>query len=695
MDFDDSRYYINRELSWLEFNDRVLEEAQDKGNPLFERLKFLAITASNLDEFFMIRVAGLIRQEETGYHIPDSAGLYPEEQLKKISERAHEMVLKQNNCFNRSILTALEKEDIYFLEYKHLNDLQKEFAKRYFNSTVFPILTPMAIDSSRPFPLLNNKSLVYLIELQGEEESLFAVTQVPTVIPRIIELPVSDGSKREFIFLENIIREFIGELFNGHTVLKTALFRITRNSDFEIDEEDTPDLINEIERYIKQRKWGKPVRLEVEKDMSKSSVKFLKKELDVLDADLYEIKGILDHTVWFQFYDFKGFEFYKREVLRPNPVVQFINKTAFEAIKEEDILVHHPYDSFDSIMYLLKSSAIDPNVLAIKQTLYRVSGNSPIVNMLMEAAENGKQVTVVVELKARFDEENNINWAKKLEKSGCHVVYGLPGLKTHCKALLIVRKEADGIKRYVHMGTGNYNDSTAKSYTDIGFFTCKETFGQDISALFNVLTGYSKVSYWNKIVVAPMGLREMFLKEIKREEENAREGKPAQIIAKMNSLVDKDMIKALYRASASGVKINLIVRGVCCLRSGIEGVSENIKVVSIVDRFLEHSRIYYFENNQNPRIYLSSADWMPRNLDRRVEAAFPIEEKELKEKIIDILNTTLSDTDKLRVQQKDGSYERVDKRGKEHINSQLTLYREARDHYINFLKQKEDEGDIK
>ncbi|MBE6011565.1 MAG: RNA degradosome polyphosphate kinase [Lachnospiraceae bacterium] len=689
MDLSNKKYYINRELSWLEFNDRVLEEAQDKKNPLIERLKFLAITSSNLDEFFMVRVSTLVSQIEAGRGLPDPSGLSPLEQLKKISIRVHDMVSKQYSCLYRSILPSLEKEEIYFLSYNDLSPKQEEFTRRYFNSTIFPILTPMAIDNSRPFPLLNNKALVYLIELESEnddEENLHAVMQVPTVIPRIIELPKTEESKREFIFLEDIIKNFISELFEGHKVLKSALFRITRSSDFEIDEEDAPDLINEIEKYIKQRKWGKPVRLEIEKDMSKSSVSFLKKELDVQEEDLYRIKGFLDSTVWFQFEGFKGFEHLKNSTLRPNPVTDFMDKDIFETIREKDILLHHPYDSFSCVIDFLREAALDPQVLAIKQTLYRVSGNSPVVNALMEAAENGKQVTVVVELKARFDEENNINWARKLEQAGCHVVYGLTGLKTHCKALLVVRKEEDRIRRYVHLSTGNYNDSTAKLYTDIGYFTCKETFGKDISALFNVLTGYSKITGWNKIYVAPAGLRKMIIKEIEREEENALAGRPAQIIAKMNSLVDEEIIKALYKASEAGVKINLIVRGICCLRSGVPELSENIKVVSIVDRFLEHSRIYYFENDQNPRIFLASADWMPRNFDRRVEIAFPIEEKDLKEEIINMLDITLSDTDKLRIQKADGLYERVDKRGKEHINSQLVFYERSRKKYLDFLK---------
>jgi polyphosphate kinase len=552
----------------------------------------------------------------------------------------------------------------------------------------------MAIDQSHPFPLLNNKSLNLIaeIEVEGGDACSYAVVQVPTVVPRVVELPASErfAEKREFMLLEVIIGEFIDKLFTGYKVIDSSVFRITRNTDVEIDEEDAEDLLNEMEKTIKRRKWGEPVRLEVSRSMSQRSKKFLKKSFGLDAENIYEQVGVLDPTVWMSFYSFKGFERLKDKPLPPVPSADFAGRNdCFEVIREKDVLVHHPYDSFDCVVDFVQSAATDPQVLAIKQTLYRVSGNSPIVNALISAAENGKQVTVLVELKARFDEENNIIWARKLEQSGCHVVYGLVGLKTHCKICLVVRKEEDGIRRYVHLGTGNYNDSTARLYTDIGLFTCKETFGQDVSALFNVLTGYSVNTGWNKISVAPVSLREAFLTHIHNETQNAKDGKEAAIVAKMNSLVDIEVIRALYAASAAGVRIKLLVRGICCLKAGIEGVSENITVMSIVGRFLEHSRIFYFENGGSPRLFLSSADWMPRNLDRRVEVAFPVEKAELKEKLVEILDLSMSDTIKLRIQRPDGSYEKVDKRGKEHINSQLRFHELAAGR-IGTAKKEED-----
>ena len=669
--------YFNRELSWLEFNERVLEEAQDKTNPLMERLKFLAITASNLDEFYMVRVSGL--WEIIGSKQQDPSGLTPKQQLGRISGRTREMINKQYSCLNRSLIPALEKEGIRFLEYKDLNGDQLEFAARYFNSTVYPILTPMAIDQNRPFPLLNNKSLHIVTTLRkpSEEEDFFAVMQIPTVIPRIIELSGEEGI-RCFMFLEDLVNENIGGCFPGFTVADTAYFRLIRNSDLIIDEEDAGDIRDEMERSIKRRKWGDPVRLSIGKGMSKASRRFLQTALDLDDEEIFEISGPLDLTVWMGFSALEGCDRLRNNPLPPQPSVDFMGRgDIFEVIRENDILIHHPYESFESVIDFVNASANDPDVLAIKQTLYRVSGDSPVVKALMQAAENGKQVTVLVELKARFDEENNINWAKKLENSGCHVIYGLVGLKIHCKICLVVRREEDGIRRYIHLGTGNYNDNTAKIYTDLGFFTCRETFGQDISALFNVLTGYSAISSWNKISVAPLSMRAMFVNCIENEERNAKEGKEARIHAKMNSLVDVDIINALYRASAAGVEIKLLVRGICCLCPGIPGVSENITVLSIIDRFLEHSRIFYFENGGNPKIYLSSADWMPRNLDRRVEVTFPVEDERLMRELASVLELSFSDTVKLRILRRDGGYVRVDRRGKPNFRSQHEFYDRA------------------
>lgn len=672
VNLENPELYVNRELSWLEFNQRVLEEAFDKSNPILERFKFLAITASNLDEFFMVRVSGLMDQVFAGSEKKDPSGLTPAGQLKAISQKVHDLVRKQYSCLNRSLIPALIDEGISFAGYNDLSKAQREFVKEYFTSTIFPITTPMAIDKSRPFPLVANKSLNLIVEMDTDEPN-YAVVQIPSVIPRITELP-AEGDKRQFIFLEEIISHYIDKLFPGYKVKSAYNFRITRNSDLNIDEDDSQDLLIEIEESIKKRKWGYPVRLEVEKGICSESYEFLKQQLEVDEEDIYIGNGIIDLTSLFAVSGIKGCGRLMDKPLPPQSVPEFDDCDIFEAIRNKDILVHHPYDSFDYVVNFVKTAANDPQVLAIKQTLYRVSGNSPIISALIQAAENGKQVTVLVELKARFDEENNINWARQLEKAGCHVVYGLVGLKTHCKLCLVVRKEEDGIHRYVHLGTGNYNDKTAKQYTDLGVFTAKESFGSDVSSLFNVLTGYSRNTSYNKIAVAPTGLRKMFLKAIENETKNAEEGKPAKIIAKFNSLVDYRIIQALYRASMAGVKIKLIVRGICCLKPGIKGISENITVTSIIGRFLEHSRIYFFQNADKPIVYLASADWMPRNLDRRVEVAFIIEDNDIKDRIIEILNVTLSDTLMSRIELSDGTYKRVDKRGKEPIHSQLKFY---------------------
>jgi polyphosphate kinase len=686
MDLSKPQYYMNRELSWLAFNERVLEEAQDKTNLPLERLKFLAITASNMDEFFMVRVSGLINQAEANLNLPDPAGLTPRAQLQAISAKTHEIFARQYSCLTRALLPALAKEGLRFPDLAALTPDQAKFAERYFNDTIYPILTPMAIDQSRPFPLLNNKSLNIIVALKNKKsaEPVFAVVQTPTVIPRILELPPAEAPAegthlffKDFIFLEALIMEYVERLFVGYDVLSAASFRLTRNSDFDLDEEDTEDLLMEIEKSVKGRKRGEPVRIEIAKNMAPEARVFLENALELDAEDIYETLGPLDLSVWMGFSGLPGYGHLRNPALPPQPSVDFLDRDVFEAIRAKDILVHHPYDSFDAVLNFVRTAAADPGVLALKMTLYRVSGNSPVVEALAAAAENGKQVTVLVELKARFDEENNILWARRLDKAGCHVVYGLVGLKTHCKICLVVRREDEGIRRYIHLSTGNYNDSTAKIYTDIGYFTCKESFGQDVSALFNLLTGYSNNAVWKKISVAPTLLREMLGRYIENETENAKAGKDALILAKMNSLVDTAVIQALYRASRAGVKIRLIVRGICCLRAGLPGVSENITVVSIVDRFLEHSRIFYFENGGAPKLFLSSADWMPRNLDRRVEVAFPIEDPALKEALIDILNVTLSDTVKLRAQQPDGSYEKIDRRGKEHIQSQLVFYEMA------------------
>lgn len=682
-DLNNSEYYNNRELSWLEFNTRVLEEASDKTNPIIERFNFLAITASNMDEFFMVRVAGLMAQKFSCPSKKDAAGMTAEDQLKAISDKVHYMVQRQYNILHRLLMPMLEKEGIDILDFKELSKEQLEYTKAYFNTTIYPILTPMAVDNSRPFPLLSNKSLNIIVEIKEEDENSFAVVQVPSVVPRLVKLPSAQG-RLQLVFLEEIVKNYIHKLFNGREIISAYCFRITRNSDLEFDEEDAEDLLVEIENSIKQRKWGEPVRLEIDRNISDSSARFLKKRLNVKSEEMYKVSGIIDLTVFFTLQKIVNRPELCYQPFPPVPVIEFENRDIYEVIKERDIFVHHPYQSFDPIVNFVEHSSEDKNVLAIKQTLYRVSGNSPIIKALIKAAENGKQVTVLVELKARFDEENNINWAKKLEKAGCHVIYGLVGLKTHCKLCLAVRREEEGIVRYCHLGTGNYNDKTAKQYTDMGIFTCNESIAADVSALFNVLTGYSKSPSWNKIAAAPTDLREMFVKNIEREAENAAHGRPAKIVAKMNSLVDTGIIKALYKASQAGVEIELIVRGICCLKTGIPGVSDNIRVRSIVGRFLEHSRIYYFENNNRPKIYLSSADWMSRNLNKRVEVAFPVESSEIKNKIVEILDITLKDNVKARVCQQDGSYKHIDKRGREPYSSQDEFYKKADEEYKLF-----------
>lgn len=670
MEFD-KEHYINRELSWLEFNERVLEEAQEQSLPVLERLKFLAITASNLDEFFMVRVAGLKDQVVAEFPGCDPAGLTAARQLQLISEKTHSFICRQYECLNRSILPALEKEGISFVMPSDLNEAGHAFIERYFSNTIYPILTPMAIDKNRPFPLLNAKTLNLIAELSGGR---IAVVKVPTVIPRIIPLPVEHNTRSlKFLFLEDVIREHIGQLFAGYNVLDVSVFRILRDADLSLY--DAKDLVDEIEESVKRRKWGEPVRLEIELGMSTGARQFLCEELELDAENVYEIDGPLDLTVWMGFAP-KGFKRLQNPVLMPITVETFKERCPFEVLREQDVLVHHPYESFECVVGFVKIAAADPRVLAIKQTLYRVSGNSPIIAALIEAVENGKQVTVLVELMARFDEENNINWAKRLEDSGAHVVYGLSGLKTHCKLCLVVRTEDDGIRRYVHLGTGNYNDSTARIYTDLGYFTAKETFGQDISSLFNMLTGYSASNGFNRISVAPEGLRSMFTRLIEQETKNAQDGKYAAITAKMNSLSDTKIIDALYRASQAGVKIRLMVRGICCLRSGMPGISDNITVVSIIDRFLEHSRIFCFENGGNPRVYLSSADWMLRNLDQRIEVAFPLD-GDLQKRAIEIMEVGFADTEKLRVQNPDGTYTRISCDERERVRSQMVLYERA------------------
>ena len=677
------KFYYNRELSWMDFNARVLEEAQKKDNPIMERLRFLAITGSNLDEFFMVRVAGVKSQVSSGYTKADDSGLTPKELLAALEKKTHAFMEKQYSCLYRSILPSLKKHaNIEFLTPDKMNSDQRRFIDEYFHRVLFPVLTPLAVDSSRPFPMLANKSLNLAVRLSSKEnkgEKCFAVVQVPSILPRFTELP-KEGETRCFVLLEDIITDYLEELFELHEIKAICPFRITRNSDLTIDEE-ADDFMYEIQKSIKRRKRGRPVRLEVLQHADSDTTKFLIKTMDIKENEVYEIPGSIDLTFFSKFAGISGCEEFCFTPIRPTtPAGDFWGyDDIFAAIRDGDRLVHHPYETFDHVVQFIAQAAEDENVLAIKQTLYRVSGNSPIIASLIKAAENGKQVTVLVELKARFDEENNINWARKLEKAGCHVIYGLTGLKTHCKIALVVRREEDGIRRYLHLGTGNYNDSTAKIYTDLGLFTCNEQYGSDASSLFNVITGYSRPPEYKHFIVAPHGMRSFFVYMIKREIENAKNGLPSGITVKVNSLVDPELIELLYEASQAGVRIRMIVRGICCLIPGIPGVSENITVMSIVGQLLEHSRIFRFENGGNPRIYMGSADWMPRNLDRRVELVFPIEDEKQKARAFGILDTMLSDTTNARYMQSDTSYQHVDLRGKQKISSQLAFYHEAKD----------------
>ena len=685
--FDQPDNFTNRELSWLEFNQRILGEARDRKNPLFERMKFLSITASNLDEFFMVRIASLKDMVNAGYQKKDIAGMTAQEQLRALNEKMQAFCEKQYTTYNRALLPKLSEEGLEIISFSELSEKEMDFLEEYFHKNIYPVLTPMAIDSSRPFPLIQNKTLniAALIKSRNKDkkekkEYDIATVQVPSVLPRVILLPQKDGPKRKcrVILLENVIEHYLDVLLLNHEIICSAPYRIMRNADLSIDEDDAEDLLKEIEKSLKMRQWGEVIKFEYEERMDKRLVKYLKKQFKVHSCDMYAFNGPLDLTFLMKCYGIEGFEDLKEAPYIPQKNKKLrADKNIFNQIRKGDVLLHHPYESFDPIVAFIKQAAEDENVLAIKQTLYRVSGHSPIIAALAQAAENGKQVTVLVELKARFDEENNINWARKLEKAGCHVIYGLVGLKTHCKIALVVRREADGIRRYVHLGTGNYNDSTAKLYTDTGMFTCRNAVGEDATAVFNMLSGYSEPANWNQLIVAPIWMKKRFLEMIARETQNAKEGKPAKIIAKCNSLCDRKIILALYEASCAGVQIDLIVRGICCLVAGKPGVSENIRVRSIVGTFLEHARIFYFYNDGNEEVYMGSADWMPRNLDRRVEIVFPVEAPDLKEKAKHILDVQLRDTLKAHCLLEDGTYRKVDRRGKEAVEAQKTFCEEA------------------
>lgn len=687
-DYHDSKYYENRELSWIKFNERVLTESTQEDNPLFEKLKFLSIVSSNLDEFIMVRVASLKDMEHADYDKKDISGMTVRQQLNAISKEVHEQVKRQYDIYKNLSDELIDNDINVIYHYEDLNDKQASFVDDYFEKEVYPVLTPMAVDSSRPFPLIRNKSLNIgaLVTKKGEDDEIeFATVQVPSQMERLIEIP-ANGTVRTFILLEEVIEKNIDKLFLNYDIVCAHPFRIMRNADLSIEEDEAEDLLKEIERQVRMRQWGEAIRLEVEKNMDKRLLKIIMEELIITPTALFEIDGPLDLTFLMKLISIDGYNHLRESRYHKDLECLSLNtdEDIFEQIKQKDVLLFHPYETFKPVVEFIRQASKDPKVLAIKQTLYRVSGNSPIIAALSQAAENGKQVTVLVELKARFDEENNIIWAKRLEQAGCHVIYGLVGLKTHSKITLVVRREEDGIRRYVHLGTGNYNDSTAKLYTDVGLLTCDESIGEDATAVFNMLSGYSEPLNWNELSLAPLWLKDRFLYLIEREKKNALEGRQAHIVAKMNSVCDEDMIYALYDAAISGVKIDLIVRGICCIKVGIPELNHNIKVRSIVGNFLEHARIFYFENDGNPEYYCASADWMGRNLNRRVEIMFPIKNEELRQKLKHILDTQLKDNEKAHLLMDDGNYIRIKDLNKKsdenmkNINSQLIFGNEVK-----------------
>ena len=699
INYRDPKYYTNRELSWIEFDRRILREARDKATPLFERLKFLAIVSSNLDEFVMVRVGSLDDMKQAGYTKPDIAGLEPSEQLSLILDNLHTLVYDQYKSLRTELLPELKKSGLELVKsHEDLTVSECKFVDEYFRTLVYPVLTPMAVDSSRPFPLILNKSLnigAMVRKKEGGGELEFATVQVPSVLPRVIMLP-SGGSVKRFILLEEVIERNMKSLFLNYDIVCAHPYRITRNGDMTIDEDEAEDLLKEIEKSVKARKRGRVLRLEIENKADKRLMSFLERALDINSSEIFTIDGPLDLTVLFKISSLPGYDSLRSPAYEPALVPELPKGCdIFSQIRKGDILMMHPYQSFEPVVDFISSAASDPDVLAIKQTLYRVSGNSPIISALAQAADNGKQVTVLVELKARFDEEHNIVWARMLEKAGCHVIYGLVGLKTHSKITLVVRRENEGIRRYVHLGTGNYNDSTARIYTDIGLLTCKEEIGEDATAVFNMLSGYSEPKAWNSLIVAPLWLKDRFLYLIGREIKHVKNGKGGRIVAKMNSLSDPDIIEALYKASSAGVKIELIVRGICCLKTGIKGVSENISVRSITGNFLEHARIFWFKNDESPEVYCGSADWMPRNLDRRVEIVFPVTDETLKAKLWHVLDLELRDNRRANTLLPGGcSYVKEGLRQRKAVDSQLIQMEEAVAYAKKAAKKKPSESRV-
>ena len=671
--------FLNRELSWLEFNGRVLEEAMDATTPLLERLKFAIIVSSNLDEFFMVRVAALKHAIEEGDANPDAAGLRPRQQLLMVSERAHEMVERLGKTLTEEILPPLTERGIRFVAHKELEDAQRAFLGRYFTAEVLPALTPLAIDVSRPFPQLANLSLNLAILLgppEGEEQPRLAVVQVPAGLRRLVRPLGGDGNT--YVLLEEIIRAEMATLFPGQNILEVSAFRVARDAEMELDEEGGRDYLEAIEDELRKRRLSRVVRLEVEQGMGDTLLGILVQRLEIEVPDVYYVRGPLDVRALWPLVELPALEQLREPPFKPLVPLEPRELTnIFGRVAEGEVLLHHPYESFDPVIAFVSQAAADPDVLAIKQTLYRTSGDSPVVQALSRAAEAGKQVTVIVELMARFDEQSNIKWARSLEQSGAHVIYGIRGYKVHAKICLVVRRGPQGIERYVHMGTGNYNEKTARIYTDFGLMTADRAIGEDASAFFNALTGFSDPPRMKKLAMAPTTLRERFVRLVQREQRRAEEGQAAEIRIKINSLVDEEMIRALYDASKAGVKIRLNVRGICCLRPGVKGVSETIDVVSVVDRFLEHSRVFHFRNGGEDEVYLASADWMPRNLDRRIELLFPVA-PENRKKVLDVLDAMFQDNVKGRRLQPDGTYRRrKSSRGEDPFRAQLHLYRET------------------
>ena len=660
-DFHNPKYYFNRELSWLKFNQRVLQEAIDRSNPLLEKLRFLTIGSSNLDEFFMIRVSGLRHQEQSGVVKYDAAHMDAKAQLKAISEATKKLVSLQYTYFH-DILKRLQKEGLHFVKVKDLKESELRWLYQYFRSHIFPVVTPLAVDASHPFPFLVNKTLNSVVKIHpihDVKQEKMAILPIPSVLNRIIEVP--NDVHRHFVMLEDVINYYCEDFFVGHHIDSFTTFRVTRDADLDIEEEAT-DLLREIEKSLRRRRRGEVVRVEVCQNYNPELLEFILQGLQAKKEAVYIAEGILDVSSFNEFCNIEGYDHLRYTPFEPKELDCVKEKdphSIFAYIRKKDRLLHHPFDSFSIVEEFIARAAIDPDVLAIKQTLYRVSGDSPIVASLVKAAELGKQVTVLMEVKARFDEENNILMARRLEKAGCHVIYGLRGLKTHSKITMVVRKEGEVLRRYMHFATGNYNGKTARFYTDCGLLTCRDSYADDSSLFFNTISGYAEAQEWQRLIVAPLTLRTALMNLIDGEIQAVAAGKDGHIVAKMNSLLDKDIIAKLYEASCKGVKIDLIVRGICTLRPGIEGISDHITVRSIVGRFLEHHRILYFKNHSESPYYISSADWMPRNLNDRVELMVPVEDKELQETLKHILQLYLEDNQKAHSMRADGSYRKV------------------------------------